>query len=144
MHFPSLRHAFPPESRSSRWVRGVLIAVTGFSAFSAVGGGIGLLVNGLGIPESQLENTPFDSFIVPGLLLAFVVGGSMATATISAWQRVPWAGDVAIVAGAIMLGWIAVESVMITDGRPLQVTVGVLSLLTIALGYLLRNAVRSV
>ena len=111
-----------------------MIAVTGFSAVNAIAGGIGLLINGLGVPREQLEGTPFDSFAVPGLLLAVVVGGSMATATISAWQRVPWAGMTAMVAGSVMLGWIAIESIMITEGRPLQVTVAVLALATISLG----------
>jgi hypothetical protein len=37
-------------------------------------------------------------------------------------------------AGGIMLGWIAVESLMIHDGRPLQVTVAALALVTLALG----------
>jgi hypothetical protein len=70
-------------------MRRALIAVTGFSALNAVAGGIGLMVNGLGVPESQLDGTPFATFTMPGLILAGIVGGSMATATVSAWQRVP-------------------------------------------------------
>ena len=43
----------------------------------------------------------------------------------------------AVAAGSVMLGWIVIESIMITDGRPLQVAVGVFSLATIALGVAL-------
>lgn len=39
-----------------------------------------------------------------------------------------------MVAGGIILGWIAIESLTIRDGRPLEVTVALLSLLTLALG----------
>lgn len=116
-------------------IRPSLIAVTGFSALSAIGGGIGVIANGLGIPASELADTPFDSFFVPGLLLSAVVGGSMATATISLLRRVPWAGEAAVAAGTIMLGWIAVEAMMIQDGRPLQLAVAVVSLATILLGW---------
>lgn len=124
-------------ARRSAWTRIALVAVSGFSAVNAVAGGIGLLVNGLGVPREQLQGTPFDSFTVPGLLLAIVVGGSMAVAATSAWRKVSWAGIAAVVAGSVMLGWIAIESLMITDGRPLQVSVAVLSLATIALGVAL-------
>jgi hypothetical protein len=46
-----------------------------------------------------------------------------------------------MVAGAVMLGWIVVESMMITDGRPLQMAVALFSIVTIALGYGTRFAV---
>lgn len=129
--------------RDSQRLRVATVAVTGFSAINAVAGGIGLLVNGLGVPREQLDGTPFSSFTIPGLLLAVVVGGSMLTAAISVWQRVPWAGSVAMVAGAVMLGWIAIESVMINDGRVLQVVVAMLSLLAIALGSALQRQARA-
>ena len=128
-------------TRVSPWLRRSLVAVTGFSAVNAVTGGIGLMVNGLGVPPEQLEGTPFHSFTIPGLLLAAVVGGSMATAAIFAMKHLPSSGNVAVVAGAVMLGWIAIESVMITDGRPLQATVAILSLATIALGAAWQNRV---
>lgn len=121
------------------WVRRALLAVSGFSAVNAIAGGLGLILTGLGVPQEQLASTPFDSFTVPGLLLAGVVGGTMATATAAVWQRVPWAGEVAMVAGAIMLGWIAIESVMIADGRSLQVTVAGLAVATLLLGWRLRQ-----
>src|SRR5688572_1397971 len=90
-------------ARRTRWIRAALVAVSGFSAVNAVAGGIGLLVNGLGVPREQLQGTPFDSFTVPGLLLAIVVGGSMAVATACSWRKVPWAGNAAVVAGSVML-----------------------------------------
>ncbi len=113
-----------------------LLALTSFSALTAIGGGIGLLITGLGMPKSQLEGTPFDSFLVPGLLLAIAVGGSLATAAVSLLQRVRWQGRMAMVSGGVMLGWIVVESLMIHDGRPLQIAVAITSLLILLLGWL--------
>lgn len=136
-------HPSPPimehTAHESQRLRLATVAVTGFSALNAVAGGIGLLVDGLGVPREQLDGTPFASFTIPALLLAVVVGGSMLTAAVSAWQRVPWAGSVTMVAGAVMLGWIAIEAVMIDDGRPLQIVVGLFSVVTILLGYGMRG-----
>lgn len=127
----------PGHARSlASFVHAALLALTSLSSLAAIGGGVGLLISGLGIPVSQLDDTPFDSFLVPGLLLAIVVGGSLATAAVSLLQRVRWQGRVAMVSGGIMLGWIAVESLMIHDGRPLQIAVAVMSLLILLLGWL--------
>lgn len=130
------RHGGPPgQDGAGRLVHPSLLVLTGLSAISAIGGGIGLLVNGLGMPRAELDGTPFDSFVVPGALLAIVVGGSLATATVSLLRRVPWQGRVALVSGAVMLGWIAVEAFMVHDGRALQAAVAIMSLLIMLLGW---------
>jgi hypothetical protein len=131
-------HARPanPEPRGARGLRWTTLAVTLFAGMNAVGGGAGLIVNGLGMPTSELHDTPFDSFLVPGLLLALVVGGGMLAAAVATWRRTRRAAEVTIGAGAIMLGWIAVETVMIDDGRPLQIAVALVALVTLGLGWL--------
>lgn len=101
---------------------------------NALGGGIGLVINGLGIPKAQLEDTPFDSFVVPGLFLAIVVGGTMLGAAWATWRRSLWADEATLLAGGTMLGWIIIESGMIHDGRPLQAAIALLALLTLVLG----------
>lgn len=123
----------------SHLVHLALIVVTAISGLAAIGGGLGVLFHGLGIPREELSGTPFDSFLIPGLLLTVVVGGSMATATTALLRRADEAGRVAIVAGAVMLGWIVVEALMIHDGRPLQVAVAVVSVATILLGLMLER-----
>lgn len=114
-------------------LRLVTLAVTAFCALNALGGGVGLIFTGLGVPETELDGTPFSSFMVPGLLLAGVVGGTMALATVLLWRRHPLATAATMVAGMTMLIWIIVEAAMIHDGRPLQVVVALLALVTIGL-----------
>jgi len=138
-----LRHTIPQERGTrpvDRIARRALLGVEIFAGLNAVGGGIGLTVNGLGIPKAQLGGTPFDSFLLPGVLLAGVVGGSLLGAAVALWRRHPLGGLASVGAGAIMLGWIAVESLMIHDGRPLQVTVAALSVATLALGWWLARS----
>src|SRR5688500_15540760 len=50
-----------------------LVALEALIALSAIGGAIGLIGNGAGIPLDWLSRTPFHSWAVPGLLLLALV-----------------------------------------------------------------------
>jgi hypothetical protein len=115
-----------------------LVGITGFSALSAIGGGIALLMtNGLGAPVSMLASGPFDSFVWPGVILAVVVGGSQVLAAGLLIARRESSLLWAAVAGFVMLGWIFVETIMIGGGSFLQVlyfaTGGIQIILVLAL-----------
>lgn len=43
---------------------------------SALGGGIGLMADRIGMPHEALVGTPFRSLMIPALILILVVGGS--------------------------------------------------------------------
>ena len=91
-----------------------------FNAVSAVGGGIALIVGGLGVPTTLLRHTPFESFVVPGIFLAVIIGGSAtigATALIANWRQ---ATAISAAAGAVMVGWIAGETVLVEGFSWLQ------------------------
>jgi hypothetical protein len=78
-----------------------------FVALAAIIGGITLAMGVDKFPAEWLVGTPFRSYLIPGLILTVVVGGSAAVATIAALCR-PAAGAVAsMLAGAILLGWLA-------------------------------------
>ncbi len=94
-----------------------------------------LAFNGLGLPRSMLDRSPFDSFLVPGLILAGVVGGSMLLAARLTWFRHPMAPIVSLLAGGILLGWIPVEAVMIQDGRSLQIAVAIYAMVVTRLSW---------
>lgn len=96
------------------WSSGVqvgLFAVDVLVALTAIPGGIAL-VTGLErnrYPLDMLKGTPFRSYVIPGLILAIVVGGSAAVAA-AAIVLSPDVGVIAsIVAGVIMMGWIVGE-----------------------------------
>ncbi|TFD91124.1 hypothetical protein E3T61_09660 [Cryobacterium lactosi] len=96
------------QPRRSWWL-GLLI-VGWFNLLSALSGGIGLLfANGLGMPLYLLDDSPFDSFIVPGLILLLIVGGTQALAVLLQHRRHPWFPAAAGVAGFGMIIWIYVE-----------------------------------
>jgi hypothetical protein len=91
-----------------------LVGVASFAALSAIGGGIGLVAtNGLGIPLAYLRSTPFTSYVVPGVILGVVVGGSALAATLLLLRHQQGANLMAFGAGAIMAGWIVVEILLL-------------------------------
>ncbi len=53
-----------------------------FCALSAAGGSIGLIYNGLGMSVQNLRHTVFHSYVVPGIILALIVGSTQAAAAV--------------------------------------------------------------
>jgi hypothetical protein len=117
------------------WV--ALLVVGWFNLVSAVGGALGLIfANGMGMPLTWLDGTPFGSFLVPGLILLLVVGGTQANAVLLQHLRHPWYLAAAAVAGFGMVIWIFVE-VAILPGYSVLHTIyfstGVLQLIGVLL-----------
>jgi hypothetical protein len=89
-----------------RYALGLLL---GFAALNAFGGGYYGMTGARGIPTEWLLGSPFDSYFIPSLFLFVVVGGSFLVAAIAVLARWSLAWVAAIAAGAIVLGWIAVQ-----------------------------------
>ena len=97
--------------------RVVARALTGALCFGAVSALAGALIaipgHGGGFPLDALEDTPFTSFVIPGLILGVVVGGTQLTAAIAMVRRSPARLLLASIAGFGMLIWIFTELAMI-------------------------------
>ncbi len=122
---------------SVRLARIALLALTGFSALTAIGGGTALVLGLDRFPASWLLGTPFRSYVVPGLILAFVVGGSALVAFVLWWRSGRAAAWASVLAGSIMMGWIAGEVLMLKQPvapTPIEVTYFAIGALTLALG----------
>lgn len=94
-------------------VRIPLLALEVFVGVGAVVGGIGVATSGIGLPLGWLEGSPFRSYVVPGLVLLVVVGGSQFAAATAVWRRREWGTAASLVAGLILVGWISVQVVII-------------------------------
>lgn len=89
---------------------------------SAVLGGYNLVVNnGDDIPLDWLANTPFDSYFWPGIILAFVVGGTHIVTALVTWMKYKFASESAAIAGLGLLIWIFTEIYMIEKTHWLQI-----------------------
>jgi hypothetical protein len=99
-----------------------LVVVSVFNALSAIGGGIAILAtDGAGMPDSFLEQGPFTSFVVPGLILLLVVGGTQTLSAVLLILRKESSLLWTSVAGVGMVIWIFVEIGIIAGFSWLQV-----------------------
>lgn len=100
----------------------MLMILTVFQVLSAVIGGIGVLAtDGLGMPASLLGDGPFDTFVLPGVILLIVVGGTQTVALGLLLMRRETALLWTAVAAFGMLIWIFVETGMVRGTSWLQV-----------------------
>ena len=100
--------------------RRTLVGLHLFNAVSAVGGGIALAADLLGVPTVLLRHTPFDSFIVPGIFLAVIIGGSATVGAAALLAHRPRALVTSAAAGAVMVGWILGETLLVEGFSWLQ------------------------
>lgn len=114
----------PPRAtipRPARWLLAMLCLVTGITA---IAGGIALVAAPDGslvrMPLSTLEYSPFSSFLVPGLILLFVVGFGNMLAASAVLRDAPSANALSFVAGVALLGWILGQIMFLRTANWLQ------------------------
>jgi hypothetical protein len=99
-------------------------ALIGLTVFGVLSAGVGTVLaigqQGAGVPASYLAGTPFRSFLVPGLILGGIVGGTQLAAAITLVQRRRSALLWSAIAAFGMLLWIFVELAMIQHYSWLQ------------------------
>lgn len=89
-----------------------LVAVEGFVAFSAFGGGLALLRGEFDqyLSVDWLAGTPFTDYQFPGLVLVVGVGGTALLAAATALVQREWAVLISMLAGLVMVGFEVVEA----------------------------------
>jgi hypothetical protein len=125
-----------------RWTRRTLVVLQLLIAFNAIGGSMYAFGGAPDVPREWLEGTPFDSYLVPGLILLVAVGGAMTIATGSLLVRHPRAPEASIAAGLVLIGWITVQMLIIVPEGSfslLQPTMVVAGLVIIAFGWRLNR-----
>lgn len=130
-------------NRSLVPVRRTLIVLLFFGALSAaIGAVMGIVFNGAGVPLAYLAHSPFSSYLVPGLVLGVVVGGTQLAAGLAlvAKRRRPllWAA----IAGFGMQIWIFAELAIIERYAWLQTAYFALGVLELVLVFVLLGVTR--
>lgn len=97
-----------------------------FLGLGALGGGGALIVGSRGeiipLPLSALNGSPFETYLVPGMILFSVLGLGPLVAALLVWLQHPLALIVTLGVGVALLIWLAVEIVIVgyTNDPPLQ------------------------
>lgn len=84
-----------------------------FHAFAAWAGAVGLATGGTDFGERTNERLPFESLVFAGLALAVIVAVPLTLLAWSAWTGSARTDDVALVVGGLLIGWIAVQIVVL-------------------------------
>ena len=120
----------------------LLMACLLFQGLSAIAGGIALVGDPSGgnlpIPLSLLEGSPFDDYLIPGLILLVVLGICPMVVLFGLWTRQYWGWISALLVGLALMGWIVVQVIIIgySSQPPLQLIYGLLGVVIVILALL--------
>lgn len=105
-----------------------------FGALNAFAGGYYGMSGAEDVPRKWLEGSPFDDYLIPGLVLFVIVGGSLLAAAMFVFAGLHLARVAAIGAGTVVLGWLVVETLVIGYVSWMQpaTTIGALLILLLA------------
>lgn len=95
------------------FLRTLLLILVVFLSLSAIPGGLMLLFGVYAPPVEQLAGSVFSSFLVPGLALLLVVGGSAVLATTLFLRRSRFAPIAAAFAGVMVMSFEFIEILVI-------------------------------
>lgn len=112
-------------------IQNIFLIVLGFLALGAIGGGIVLIISPtgelIGIPLSEFKNIPFNSYLIPGIIL-FSVLGVMPLLLIGALLRKPesklaeqinvfkdmhWSWSYSIYIAFTLIGWVHIQLIFL-------------------------------
>jgi hypothetical protein len=110
-------------------------------AASAVYGGISLVVGapGFTLPVDWLAPLGLTSWVLPGAVLALVIGGTLAFASVFAWRVDFRAPIAALAACGVLTGWLAIQFGLIGVRAPIQWVTAGLVVVLLGLALLARH-----
>jgi len=107
-----------------------------FVLVGVVAGAAPMMMGTMDLGDDLLARTPFTTWFGPGLALALCVGIPMAVALVVAlrWPRRWWLP--ALGAGVVLVGWLALQPLVLRVVHPLTVVMGVVAVTLATLAVL--------
>ncbi len=115
-------------------IRNLYLILMGFLSIGAIGGGIVLIIspNGelMGLPISVFKNMPFNSFLIPGIILLSVLGimpslliialikkpKSRLAESLNIFSDIHWSWSFSIYLAFTLIGWIHIQLIFLQSG----------------------------
>ncbi len=121
----------------------ILFILISFIAVTAILSGLLMISNPNGglmnLPLNLLDGTPFNNFLIPGILLATIVGGVNLLALFYIMQHHVSRYNWAIAGGIMITGWIVVQMILIHAAHWLHFLYLGIGILIILLAYQLKG-----
>lgn len=86
------------------------------------------------MPLSYLEHSPFDTYLIPGIVLLMANGAGSLVVLGLMLARSPYYPLGVIAEGFILGGWISIQMLMLQTANPLQLTFTTVAVLLIVSG----------
>jgi hypothetical protein len=123
----------------------IAIILLFFNGVSAIFGGGGLILDPTGasmqMPIEFLASSPFNNFLIPGIILFSVNGLFNLFVGILGIRKNAMFPSLTIVCGLLLTAWLTVQIVIIKDFyAPLHLTYYLIGILLMFLGFKLREA----
>ena len=114
--------------------RTIFLIVLGFLSMGAIGGGAVLIISPtgelMGLPVSSFKNMPFDSFLIPGIILFLVLGlvpllliiallkkpESNLAEQINVFKDMHWSWTYSIYIAITLICWIHIQLIFLQSG----------------------------
>jgi len=122
------------DKKSKPVIINILMGLVLFQGLSGLAGGIGLVLDPSGqsvqIPIEWLQGSPFDSYLIPGLVLLIVLGFYPLYLFYGLIKKSSWVWPGTLFLGMALLIWIFVEILVVGYHAepPLQLIYGMLGL----------------
>lgn len=130
----TLRNSRETRQNHRPWQQWTLLAVLVLVAANAVFGGIGLIRNGMGMPDDWLASTPFNSWRLPGVALLVVVALPQLWAAVVVWRGRAHAPTTGLLVGLVLIIWIVAQLLILGRTFFLQPVIAFLGLVEAILG----------
>jgi len=120
----------------------ILMGLIIIQGLSGISGGAGLILDPSGksmkIPISWLDGSPFSDYLIPGLILLFVLGVFPLVVFYGLLKQTSWSWPAALMVGIVLVIWIGVEILIIgyQPRPPLQLIYGTLGILILVFVWL--------
>ena len=112
-------------------IRNIFLIVLGFLALGAIGGGVVFIISPtgelIGIPLSEFKNIPFNSYLIPGIILFSVLGlipllliiallkkpESKLAEQINVFKDMHWSWTYSIYIAFTLIGWVHIQLIFL-------------------------------
>lgn len=127
--------------KSRNYNRYILSVLVLFQGLSGIIGGTVLIIDPsgelLGIPIKWLEGSPFPDYLIPGIILASILGIYPLIAFIGLLKRQDWAVTATRNLGFALIIWVTTEIIVIgyQSEPPIQMIYGLLGLVISLISY---------
>jgi hypothetical protein len=125
----------------------VLLALAVLQALVAVyaawgGMSLALGARGFALPVEWLRPVGLRSWVLPGVALVVVVGGTSALGAVASWVGHRWAVPASMLSGGVLLAWLALQLAVIGPRAPVQAVTGAAGLAVLLLAAWATRAAR--